>query len=424
MKQDIPEWAKKYQKEGTQIIKIKDNFYLYKIHSEWDKEKKRSRKITEKYLGKITKEGVIPPKHERALEQVLNNITIKEFGASALLNFVCSGLKEDLKKAFPVDWESIFSFAILRFFKQSPLKNLWHHFRHSYLSNLFAAADIRQSQASFLLDRIGSSRELMLKYMQEKFATKKNLLIDLTHIFSSSENISWLSIGHNAEEEYHPQLNMLLLFSKEENMPVYFRLLDGAVRDVSSIKTTIEESDIKDVIFVSDKGFFSENNEEMCDHAGIRYVFPLKRNSSLIDYSVRKQNSRKAFDGFFFFHHRHIWYKTIINGNKRCILFFDERLKTEEENSFLSRINKQQSEIQEFYDKECVLGTITVLTNVSEFSAEEVYQCLKARTNIEIAFDAFKNILEADRTYMQTNDRLYGWLFINFIALQMYYMNF
>jgi len=36
-------------------------------------------------------------------------------------------------------------------------------------------------------------------------------------------------------------------------------------------------------------------------------------------------------------------------------------------------------------------------------------------------FDTFKNILEADKTYMQNDAKLYGWMFINFIALQMYY---
>ncbi len=102
-------------------------------------------------------------------------------------------------------------------------------------------------------------------------------------------------------------------------------------------------------------------------------------------------------------------------------MFFDERLKTEEENCFLSRIDKKQSETQEFYDKEHTLGTIAVLTNVDSLSSEEVYQYLKARTNIEVVFDTFKNLLEADKTYMQNDAKLYGWMFINFIALQMYY---
>ncbi|MDI6737990.1 MAG: hypothetical protein QME12_05765, partial [Nanoarchaeota archaeon] len=84
MKQKFPEWVKKYQTEGTQVVKIGENYYLYKITSKWDKDKKRARKITEKYLGKVTAQGIIKPKHERVLSEI-KTISIKEFGASALL---------------------------------------------------------------------------------------------------------------------------------------------------------------------------------------------------------------------------------------------------------------------------------------------------------------------------------------------------
>ena len=35
--------------------------------------------------------------------------------------------------------------------------------------------------------------------------------------------------------------------------------------------------------------------------------------------------------------------------------------------------------------------------------------------------DALKNVVEADRTYMQNPQTLEGWMFINHIALQWYY---
>jgi len=36
-------------------------------------------------------------------------------------------------------------------------------------------------------------------------------------------------------------------------------------------------------------------------------------------------------------------------------------------------------------------------------------------------FDAFKNVLNADRTYMRDDYQMEGWMFINFIALVFYY---
>ena len=40
---------------------------------------------------------------------------------------------------------------------------------------------------------------------------------------------------------------------------------------------------------------------------------------------------------------------------------------------------------------------------------------------VETAFDAFKNTLEADRTYMQNDQSMEGWMFINYLALLAYW---
>jgi len=39
---------------------------------------------------------------------------------------------------------------------------------------------------------------------------------------------------------------------------------------------------------------------------------------------------------------------------------------------------------------------------------------------IEVLFDGMKNVLEADHTYMQNEQTLQGWMFINHITLQWY----
>ena len=416
----MPEWVLRQKPKGTQIIVKKDGFYLYKIKSVWDSVKKRPRKITEKYLGKITEDGIIKSKHERVLSS-LNHITIKEFGASALLNHLEQDLKSKLKKYFPNDWEEIFLFAAFRFFESSPMKNLQHHFMHSYFSDIFPMVNLLPKNISQKLEKVGSQREQMILFMKDLAFGSKNLIVDLTHIFSSSDNLTGLSYGHNSNEEFSKQMNMLLLFSKEKEEPVYFRMLDGAIRDISSIKNTIEESGIKDAIFVGDKGFFSDTNKKLLENKDVQFILPLKRNSSLINYDAIKDHTKKLFDGYFFFNKRHIWHKDQINNGKRIILFSDEKLKVEETNSFLSRIAEKQEKLNEFYEKEFAFGTISVMVNSEKLTAKEVYEFLKARTNIENVFDTFKNTLDADKTYMQNDEKLEGWMFINFIALKMYY---
>jgi len=416
-----PDWVLRHKEKGKAIHFINGKYYLYKIKSEWDPVKKRARKKTVEYLGTITEEGLKEPKYKRAFDEI-KEVTVKEYGASRLIDIIGERIKKSLKKTYPEFWESIFSFTSLRFFENSPIKNLNHYFIHSYLSELFPNSKLNPKNVGELLEFIGSRRDKMVEFMNSQMFGTENLIIDLTHIFSNSENLNLLSYGHNSEETYHKQFNMLLLFSKDKNMPVFFRILDGAVKDVSSIRNLIEETRIKEATFVGDKGFFSEDNEEIFNTGKLNFILPLRRNNLLIDYSIIKHFERKNFDGYFFFHGRHIWYKEMKKNNKRIILFFDERLKTEEENSFLNRINNKQAKMEEFYKKEHTFGTIAVIVSSKKISCEKTYQFLKARTNIENAFDTFKNVLEADKTYMQNTSRLHGWIFINFISLQMYYL--
>lgn len=66
------------------------------------------------------------------------------------------------------------------------------------------------------------------------------------------------------------------------------------------------------------------------------------------------------------------------------------------------------------------MGTISVITDLGE-SGERIYNLLKSRAEIEIRFDTFKNVLNADRTYMRDDYQMEGWMFINFVALVFYY---
>ena len=71
---DIPDWVAKHKRKNTEVKRIGKNYYLYKITSKWNPIKKRPEKITEKYLGVITPEGVISSKHERIIESMKRSI--------------------------------------------------------------------------------------------------------------------------------------------------------------------------------------------------------------------------------------------------------------------------------------------------------------------------------------------------------------
>lgn len=429
-----PKWVKKFRKKGTAVTKSGNNYYLVKVHSEYDKTTKKVRRITDAYLGKITAEGFVPAK--KRVQPIVKHqaVTVKEFGASAMIAHVGRDIIAHLKETYPDDWKSIYTFAALRFMHNTPMKNLANHFDHSSLGQLVGDANLEARQASALLSKVGSDRERMVRFMKSMYApSKENLVIDLTTILSSSQDINWLALSRTSEHSYHPLVNLLLVFSNDRMRPTYFRLLPGVIKDVSSVRETINESGIKNAVFIGDKAFHSEGNVVKLEEEQLQYILPVKRDSAIVSYDVLKVGDRKQFDGYFIHEKRHVWYKEVTSNelkakHRRAILFFDERLRTEEEMGALDRADKvpvakaEEKELllSKFYEGQFAMGTITVLTNTSE-SAQKVYAYLKARVNIELSFDAFKNVLEADKTYARSDEQLYGWMFINYLSLLLYY---
>jgi len=415
----IPDWVKNFKKKGTEIKKIGCNFYLYEVKSVWDSRLGRARKVTGKYLGVITPQGLIKPKHQR-LEDSIKDITVKEFGASFTLSTLCSDIVETVKRHFPYEGKELLVFSAMRFFHSSPMKNVKFYYLDSHFSDLLPDASCSPKRLSELLSSIGRKRGKVVEFLRNFVIGSRHLVIDLTHVFSFSENVVSATMGYNSEREYIPQINLILIFSLDRKEPSFFRIVPGSIRDVSGISLTLKEAGIKGGILVGDKGVYSEKNVNFFEREGINYILPLKRKHSLIDYSPLKVGGRKGFDGYFLFEKRVIWHYEREAGGRRVILFLDERLKVEEEKDFILHIEDGELDIEDFWKREGMFGTIAVITD-TRYSAEEVYGLLKSRVEIEVLFDTYKNLLHADRPYLREDRQLEGWMLVNFIALLFYY---
>lgn len=425
----MPNWVLNHKRKGTQVIRIKDRYYLYKVTSKWDPSKNRSQKITGEYLGAITKDGLIPPKHKR-LEEDYKHITCKEFGASRFLHFISEDIITELRRFFPYEWKELFSLAVFRLIEKSTLKMAQFHYQNSFLSECIKGARMSPKFLGPFLRDIGTKRESIQQFMCSFLVDTEYAVIDVTNIFSYSKGMLSAVLGHNSSSIYVPQVNLLLVYSLDKNQPAYFRQFPGSIRDVSAVIRTVNEIPKDRFVMIADKGFYSKGNVKALEENDIQYVIALRRDSSLIDYARMKGGERKGFESYFRFKNRTIWH----TKNNTPITFLDYLLKAEEENDITKRIEYLEGK-DKLNDKEQELlkkcrrrlleipernGTLSVVTNLDK-SAEEIYQIMKSRVNVEQAFDTFKNTLEADRSYMRDDKQLEGWLFVNFIAMQMYY---
>jgi transposase len=51
---------------------------------------------------------------------------------------------------------------------------------------------------------------------------------------------------------------------------------------------------------------------------------------------------------------------------------------------------------------------------------QEMYELYKKRERVEKLFDAYKNVLDADRLYLQDDESVFGHVFISFLSLYAY----
>ena len=422
-----PQWALKYKRKGTELRFINGHYYLYKITSKWDPKIKRSKKITLGILGKITKEeGFVESEKHKLKEQTFipKNIYLKEFGLSSLITEDFSEYTELLKKHFPKHWKFIIALAYSRFAFQSPLKNAQYHFSKSYLSELYQNVGLSSRSISQKLKEVGINRKEILNFFGEFKIENDNILFDGTDMLSNSKNMGYPQKSKTKKGTFDNIINLMFIFSTKSQTPLYYRILSGKTKDISSFKLCLKESEIDDAIVIADKGFYSESNIKKLDGEKLQYIVPLRRNSSLINYNSHKTNDLKNFNGYFLYEKKIIWYhKNIVNG-KRIITYKNDNLRAEEINDYLRRCETLPEKYNKdtFYEKQYGFGTISFISNLeNNFSEEDVYLSYKSRNQIESMIDVFKNIISADKSYMQDEDALEGWMFINYIAMHWYY---
>lgn len=417
-----PEWVEKQKRPGTNISCIHGKYYLYEATSVWDPQIKRARKKTGKYLGRITENGLIPPKTKRRPATESSAIATKEYGASSVLNAIGGEIYKKLKERFPQDADRIFTLAALRVIERCPFKRVSFLYERSFLSEIYKNLPMSPSSLSNFLSILGTKRPQFVGFMKEYLQNEPYILFDGTNITSCSEKMEINRVGYNSHRMFDPQINLLYAFSVDSHAPGYYRVLPGNIRDVSAFKQCVEESGISQMVVIADKGFGSEANFKMLEENDLKYIVPLKRNSSSIQRDKLKTGNKADFDGHFRYNNRVIWYYSYILDEKHYFVYLDSDLRNKEEKDYIRRIDENCEDYTEetFMAKQYDFGMIAFRTNVDD-TAENLFNLYKSRGEIEQSFDFLKNLLEQDHTYLQNSYSVEAWAFINHISLMLVY---
>jgi len=385
--------------------KLNNNYYLYHSTTHWDKKDKKIKKDSG-YIGRITPKGVIEKKIKNDTRSIF------EYGNSELLYLLAHDVIEPLKKSFYDRWKEIIACSIVKTIQPLPLRLIQSRWEKLHISQKIDAA-LSPNTISEVLRDIGKDYASQKGFFDELMVDSKTLIFDLSSIFSYSENLKYAEKGHNADHLYLKQINFMLFFSMDKQLPVLLKPMPGSVRDVKALRAVIDEVNAKDSTVVIDRGFASQVIPDLLTELDFNFILPLRRNFTEIDYDWR-------LDYTFSYRKRGIkWGRKRIGANF-LYMFEDVKLRAEEETTFIHLMNEKKRNTEEYKEASKKFGKIAILSNRDE-DGETVYLMWKDRENIEVAFDALKNELENDKTYLDDDEAVRGYFFISFLSLYLYY---
>lgn len=433
-----PDWALKFRRPGTELRCIKGRYCLYECRCVYDKETKRHKKITGKYLGSITEQDGFKPSRKRQMEEEMDRLRkgdavpvkearvgeVKEYGLSWLISNTMGPITERLKKDFPEGYNRILALAYSRLRYQSPMRDVQSDFSDSFLSTQSGTGGLLPSQLSGFLCDLGGKRSDIVRYMDYFCKGSSDIIFDGTDLLSASRLMGLPQLTKTKTGAFEKAVSMMMVYSLDFRLPAYYRLLPGNIKDVKSFRICMEESGASSAVAILDKAFPSRENLEFIEGECINYIASLRRSTQGLDYSAFENRTNSGLDGHFTYHGRVLWYKETTVDGRRTVMYLDEEHRVEENKDYISRADSGRYKnytMERYHEKAARFGTIALITN-TEKTPQQLYEAYKTRCEVEQAIDVFKTNLEADSSYMQNERSLEAYTFINFIALQWYYI--
>lgn len=312
------------------VLKIKTakHEYLYGYENAWDKEKKRSYskhrfsigrfvngkvELGRKFLAehpeykginfKFEKHQLIPIDSAPSLtvhevQAVLSRANPLNAGASYVLNELAiqSGLRKDLKTVFPHSWQQILSLAM--FFVIYPDQTLANYDVTATHCN-FPGEPLASQRISELLASISFDQRQQYMKLRLASSTQANgsnyWAFDTTSISSFSETLNKAAFGHNKEDPDMAMLKIALLIDECSGEPLYYKVLDGSVSDVTLLRNLfvdLAKLDADKINLVLDRGFCSEKNFQMMFRNNVGFVAGLRSDLKIAQQAVDEYSSQ------------------------------------------------------------------------------------------------------------------------------------
>lgn len=413
----VPESIRKYKPKGTMVKRISGHYYVYEYASIKGDDGKRHTKMG-KLIGSI-KEGIgFVPNNSFNCDTEISTL---EFGEYAVVLANSQDVLALLQECFnPEDAVRIYVVSLIHFVQGfTYLKDLHTYYEMSFLSLKYPSLKLGYDALSSLYDSLGRRQGNVLR-MEEKLvrACSGQVAIDGHVIGSCSTENDLAEKGYKFRKISEPQLNLLMAYDVNTGVPLLSRIYEGGSLDKVSIKDFMVQVELKNMLFIVDRGFYSSDNLKLFSSNGNSYIIPLAKNLS----ACKKAVSSLEMTGRFMYQKGRrasvVEYKEeTINGQK-VLTYRDLNESSAEQANYMRHMelgHKSYTE-EKFSLLRDFMGVTVLQTNLTDKTAQEIYVLYKKRWSIETFYNYFKNKADYNSLYQQDYYKTQGLAFIMLVS--------
>jgi len=363
-------------------IKRGNNTYAYLVESYREEGKIKQRNI--EYLGKVTgpkdEQTIIPPAHKRSIKSV-NKRGAKLL--APLFNDLSNSLYSSFGKA---RGEKLFNLGLIQFLNPSPLKYVeWTAQEHR-----IDDCNLSPTSLSKLLRNIKPGE--LHRFFHQLRKDDSTVVMDITSLSFYGESINSAEYGYNRDGFHLPQINLCMAVNKSRS-PIYFRMIQGSIPDVSTVDHTANELrslGYSNIHLVFDRGFYSENNIKSLK--GFQFTGALPKRLNLFYELVRSNLDRN----------QKIMVREINRDGIRYILVHNPKIKHEQQENFMENLLEREEKVKKKLGKatwdelKSIMGSYNRYFNIKELIITRKNKAIQRTVNLMGKYILFTNETESE----------------------------
>ncbi len=413
----VPESIRKFKPKGTMVKVISGHYYVYEYSNYTDAQGKRHTKMG-KSVGSIKPEIGFIPNNSLACDSEISSL---DFGEYAITIANSQNTLALLKDCFnPQDAVTIYLVAMIHFIHGfTYLREIHNYYEMSILSVRYPSLKLGYVSLSNLYDALGRRQKSVIM-MEEKLiaACSHQMAID-GHVISCESQLNDLAEkGYKFKKLGEAQINLLMAYDVNTGIPLMSRIYEGASADKVSIKDFLNQVEIKDMLFIVDRGFYSTENINLFSSNGNAYIIPLGKNLNTCKAAV---HSLEMHDRFMYQKGKKasvVEYKDEIIDGYRVLTYRDLNEAAAEQENYLRHMARgDKAYTKEGFEKaKYYLGVTVLQTSLEDQSPQEIYELYKRRWTIETFYNYFKNKAGYNSLYAEDYYKTQGLAFIMLVA--------